>query len=111
MRTGGRWFDPRFSQYSFRGLMMVTATGLTPLNAVHCFDDGYVGKQPVAWKEYCVVYWLKELQESMERCTGARNILLKMPLNTITINQSKGLLTTLRKETFDLALKVIGIAL
>ena len=21
--------------------------------AVHCFDDGYVGKQPLAWKEYC----------------------------------------------------------
>ena len=20
---------------------------------VHCFDNGYVGKQPVAWKEYC----------------------------------------------------------
>ena len=23
------------------------------LTAVHCFDDGYVGKQPVAWKEQC----------------------------------------------------------
>ena len=23
------------------------------LTAVHCFDNGYVGKQPVAWKEYC----------------------------------------------------------
>ena len=22
--------------------------------AVHCFDSGYVGKQPVAWEEYCV---------------------------------------------------------
>ena len=20
---------------------------------LHCFDNGYVGKQPVAWKEYC----------------------------------------------------------
>ena len=24
-----------------------------------------VGKQTVAWKEYCVEYWLKELQESI----------------------------------------------
>ena len=23
------------------------------LFAVHCFDNGYVGKQSMAWKEYC----------------------------------------------------------
>ena len=40
------------------------------LTAVRCFDNGYVGKQPVARKEYCAEYWLKELQESMDRCTG-----------------------------------------
>ena len=40
------------------------------LTAVHCFDNGYVGKQPVAWKEYCAEYELKELQESMDRRTG-----------------------------------------
>ena len=43
------------------------------LTAVHCFDNGYVGKQPVAWKEYCMEYWLKELQESMDRCTGVKH--------------------------------------
>ena len=50
---------------------------------VHCFDNGHVGKHPVAWKEYCAEYWLKELQE---RCTGLRDIteiLLKMASNTI----------------------------
>ena len=55
------------------------------LTAVRSFDNGYVGKQPVAWKEYCVEYWLKELQESMDRCTGHSDkteILLKMALNT-----------------------------
>ena len=26
---------------------------LTSLTTDHCLDDGYVGKQPVAWKEYC----------------------------------------------------------
>ena len=31
------------------------------LTAVHCFEDGYVGKQPVAWEEWCAEYWLKEL--------------------------------------------------
>ena len=56
------------------------------LTAVSCFDNGYVGKHPVAWKEYCAEYWLKELQESMNRCTGRRDIteiLLKTALNTI----------------------------
>ena len=51
-----------------------------------CFDDGYVGKQPVAWKEYCAEYWLKGPQESMDRCSGHRDIteiLLKTALNTI----------------------------
>ena len=53
LRTGGRWFDPRLGQYSFRGLMIVIATGFFfSLTAVRCFDNGYVGKQQVAWKEY-----------------------------------------------------------
>ena len=34
--------------------MIVIATGLSPLSqlSIHGFDNGYVGKQPVAWKEY-----------------------------------------------------------
>ena len=58
------------------------------LTTVHCFDNGYVGKQPLAWKEYCVQYWLKELQEIIDRCTGHHDvteILLKMALNTIQV--------------------------
>ena len=54
--------------------------------AVLIFDIGYVEKQPVAWKEYCAKYWLKELQESMDRSTGCHDIteiLLKTALNTI----------------------------
>ena len=61
------------------------------LTAVYCFDRGYVGKQPVGWKENCAEYWLNELQESMDKCTGRRDIteiLLKTALNTIqSINQ------------------------
>ena len=64
--------------------------------AVQCFNNGYVGKHPLGWKEYCAEYWLKELQESMDRCTGHHDIteiLLKMALNTsqsinLLINQS-----------------------
>ena len=50
LQTGGRCFDPQLGQYSFRGLMKIIATGL--ITAVRCFDNGYVEKQPVAWKEH-----------------------------------------------------------
>ena len=73
-------------KYSFRGLMIVTATRIHfSLTAVHCFDNRYVRKQPVAWKEYCVNYWLKELLESMDRCTGRCDITVE---NGIKTNQS-----------------------
>ena len=62
------------------------------LTAVRCFDNGYLGKQPVAWKEYWAEYWIRELRESMNRCTGRIDItklLLKTALNTIqSINQN-----------------------
>ena len=32
LRTGGRWFYPRLRQYSFRGRMIVIATGFIPLS-------------------------------------------------------------------------------
>ena len=59
------------------------------LIAVCCFDNGYVGKQPVAWKGYSAEYCLKELQENINRCTGRfTEILLKTALNIIqSINQ------------------------
>ena len=53
------------------------------LTAVNCFNNSFVGKQPVAWKEYCLEDWLKELKESMGRCTGCHDIneeMLKMAL-------------------------------
>ena len=40
--------------------------------AVRCLDSGYVGKDPVGLKEYCVEYLTKELQESIDRCTGCQ---------------------------------------
>ena len=55
------------------------------VTAVRCFNNGYFGKEPVAWKECCTEYWLKELQESKDRCTDCRNIteiLLNTALNT-----------------------------
>ena len=56
------------------------------LTSAHCFTDGYVGKQPLAWKEYCAEYWLKELLENMDRCNvlpDLTEILLKTALTTI----------------------------
>ena len=92
LRTGGRWFDPRFGQYSFRGLMIVIATGfilLSPLSVVSTMVMWETS--PWLGKKYCAEYWLKEILESMDGCTGHRDvtkILLKMAFKTIqSINQ------------------------
>ena len=63
------------------------------------------------WKEYCTVYWLKELLESINRCTGCRDIskiLLKMALDTIqsinypfTILEHWQILTLLMKSPLE----------
>ena len=85
LRTGGRWFNPRLGQNSWIDDSHSDRIH-SSLTAVHCFDNDYVGNQPVAWKEYCAEHWLKELQGRMDRCTGHHNIteiLFKMALNTI----------------------------
>ena len=51
------------------------------LTVVNCFENDSVGKQPVAWKECCAEYCLKELQESMGMCTGRLDI-NEIPLKT-----------------------------
>ena len=57
LRTGGRWFDPRFCQYSFPRTGDSHCHRIhSSLTAVCCFVNGYVGKQPMAWKEYCAEY-------------------------------------------------------
>ena len=50
LRTGGRWFNPRLDQYSFRGLMIVTATGFNLLST-------------------CPLFWL---ETNIERTTGLK---------------------------------------
>ena len=107
LRAGGRWFNPQLGQYSFQELMIVIATVFnSSLTAVHCFDNGYVEKQPGAWKEYSAEYWFPELQESMDRFTGHHDIteiLLKKALNTIqSIKPKQSLVfTTLRNRPFE----------
>ena len=106
LRTRGRWFSPQLSPIFFHRIDDSHCDRTHSfLTADHCFDNVYVGKQPVAWKEYCVEYWLKELQESMDRCTGHCDItemLLKTALNTIqSISQSQSrVLTTQKKKAF-----------
>ena len=62
------------------------------LTTARCFDNGYVGKEPVARREYCAEYRLKEIQESKDRCIGRCNIteilLKKALINIQSINQS-----------------------
>ena len=76
LRTGDQWFDPRLGQYFFfpriddRHCDRIHSF----VNAVHYFDNVYVGNQPVALKEYCAEYRFKELQESMGRYTGRCDI-------------------------------------
>ena len=57
LRTGGRWFDPRARPIFFPRIGDSHCDRIhSSLTAVHCFDNGYVGKQPVAWKEFCDEY-------------------------------------------------------
>ena len=87
-------FPQCFLQSIFSGLLVQSLAqpsfflriddGHSSLTNVCCFDDSCVGKQPVAWKQYCEEYWLKELQESMDRCTGRRNIIELMEKHQCT---------------------------
>ena len=61
LRTGGPWFYPRLGPMINDSHCDRIHSSLT---AVRCFDNSSVGKQPVAWKEYCAEYWLKEHQET-----------------------------------------------
>ena len=69
LRTGGRLFDPRLGQHSFRGLMIVVA------------------------------YWLKEFQENMDRCTGRRDITEFLLKNVVIHHTINSQLTSSLKET------------
>ena len=90
--------------------MIVIATGFIPLSPLSvCFDNGYVGKQPVAWREYCAEYWLTAIQESMDRCTGRRvitEILLKNGVKRHKINFAKMYSTRSIKSGLHLSCRV-----
>ena len=87
LRTGSCWFDLQARPIFFPRIDDSHCDRIhSCLTAVRCFDNNYLGKQPVAWIEYCVEYWLKELHKSMDTCTGLCDItemLLKMALHTV----------------------------
>ena len=87
LRTGGRWFDSSARQILFPRIDDSHYDRMhSSLTAAHCFDDDYVGMQPVAWKEYCAEYRSKEFQKGMGRCTSPCDIIeitLKTALITI----------------------------
>ena len=93
LRPRDCWFDPRLGQYSFSGIDDSLCDRLhSSVTAVHSFGNGmHVQKKLVAPKENCAGHWLKELQKSIDWCTGHRDIteiLLKKALNTIKIIHS-----------------------
>ena len=88
LRTGGRWFYPRVRP------VFLPRIDETHWYKIHssviavrcCFSNSYVGKQPVASKEYCAECLLKELQKSMDRCIDHRDrteITVKTAIYTI----------------------------
>ena len=100
LRTGGRWFGPRLGQYTFLGLVIVIATGLIPLSPLSVVST-IVMWESSQWLGKNIVR-LRELQESMDRCTGRRDvteILLKTALNIIHSVSPFWLLTTLQNAT------------
>ena len=66
-------FNPHPCKFLLGGLMIVSAR--YSFLTVNCsFSNGYVRKQPLAWKEYCFEYLKRRLFQTMNRCTGCRNI-------------------------------------
>ena len=54
------------------------------LTVVRRFDNGYMRKQPVVWKDYCAEHWLKNSREVwIGALAYVTEILLKTALNTI----------------------------
>ena len=78
--------------------MVVIATGFIPSSPLSNFDHGYVGKQQVAWKEYCAENWLKELLTSMGRSTGWHDITDKMLKTTVKHKTQHNLSINLKKN-------------
>ena len=75
LRTEDRWFELLAQPVFFPRIEDSHCNRIhSSLTAVHYFNDNFVGKQPVSWKEYCAEYWLKEFQESMDRCNGCHNV-------------------------------------
>ena len=87
--TGGRWFDPRLGQNSSRGLMIVIATGFILLSPLSMFRQWLCGIGARGLERILCGALIKKYQESMDRCTGRREItviLLKTVLKNHTTN-------------------------
>ena len=58
LRTKGRWFDPRARPKLFPRISESQCDRIhSSLTAAHCFNNDYVGNQPVAWKENWAENW------------------------------------------------------
>ena len=77
LRTGGRWMDPRLGQYAFPGLMIVIAKGFIPLSPLSVVSTNVESS-----------HWLKEFQESIDRCTGCHDDTVENSIKHQAVNQS-----------------------
>ena len=58
LRTEGCWLDPGALPKFFPLIDDSHYNRIhSYLTAVHCFNNGFVGKQPVVWKDYFAEYW------------------------------------------------------
>ena len=89
LRKGGYWFDPPARLIFFPWIDDSHCDRIHSCpTTMLCFSEDYVGNQQVAWKEYCAEYWLKELQESKDSCTGCHDITEITMKTALNANQS-----------------------
>ena len=71
-------FDHGFGQYPFQGLVIAIEIGFVSVSPLS-IALAMIMWESSQWflKKYCAEYWLKELQESMDRCTGCCDISAK----------------------------------
>ena len=68
------------------------------VRVIFFFFMGGRGMIIMAWKEHCVEHWLKELQGSMDSCTGCHDVTEKMLKTAMNTMQSIGQIQSFASE-------------
>ena len=92
LRKEGSWSDPWFGQNSIQGLMLVIAPGFIALSPLSILLITVMWKCSSILERILCRVMVKELQESMDMCTGSHDIteiVLKMALKTLQSIKNK----------------------